>query len=152
MIKREFNKEPGINKHQLPYAMDAGLGWRARIGLIVLPDDQTIEYELRMIFDLPGVAFYVNRLYCAPTITPDTLKAMESEITRAAGLILSDLPLNLIAYGCTSGSLFIGPETIHARYSSNTAGGHLYIPHRSFSSRFQGPWYHQNLPHNTLFG
>ena len=46
MIKREFNKEPGINKHQLPYAMDAGLGWRARIGLIVLPDDQTIEYEL----------------------------------------------------------------------------------------------------------
>ncbi len=113
--KPKFDKEPVINKHQLPYAMDAGLGRRARIGLIVLPDDQTIEYELRMIFDLPGVAFYVNRLYCAPTITPDTLKAMESEITKAAGLILSDLPLNVIAYGCTSGSLFIGPEAVHAR-------------------------------------
>ncbi len=49
MIKREFNKEPGIYKRQLPYTMDAGLGRRARIGLIVLPDDQTIEYELRMI-------------------------------------------------------------------------------------------------------
>ena len=40
---------------------------------------------------------------------------MESEITKAAGLILSDLPLNVIAYGCTSGSLFIGPEAVHAR-------------------------------------
>ena len=47
-----------INKRHLPYFLDEGLGRRARIGVIVLPDDQTIEHELRMIFDLPGVAFF----------------------------------------------------------------------------------------------
>jgi maleate isomerase len=38
---------------------------------------------------------------------------MESEITRAAGLILPESSVDVMAYGCTSGSLFIGPETIH---------------------------------------
>jgi maleate isomerase len=117
--KPKFDKEPIINKHQLPYTMDAGLGRRARIGLIVLPDDQTIEYELRMIFDLPHVVFYVSRLYCASTITPKTLKAMEGEISRAAGLLLPGLPMNVIAYGCTSGTLVIGAKEVHARIQTS---------------------------------
>ncbi len=107
------DKEPVINKQNLPYKLDEGIGHRARIGIIALPDDQTIEHELRMIFDLPGVACFVNRLPCAATITPDTLKAMESEITRAASLILPELSVDVMAYGCTSGSLFIGPEAVH---------------------------------------
>jgi maleate isomerase len=115
-------KQPLIDKRQLPYTMDAGLGRRARIGLIVLPDDLTIEYELRMIFDLPDVVFYVSRLYCASTITPKTLNAMESEITRAANLIVPGLPLDVVAYGCTSGSLFIGPQKIHARIHETRPG------------------------------
>jgi hypothetical protein len=69
-----------INEQSLNYKLDDGIGHRARIGLIALPDDETIEHELRMIFDLPGVACFVNRLPCAATITPDSLKSMESEI------------------------------------------------------------------------
>ncbi|MDJ0818945.1 MAG: hypothetical protein QNJ58_22230 [Desulfobacterales bacterium] len=68
-----------------------------------------------MIFDLPGVACFVNRLPCAAAIKPDSLKAMESEITRSAGLILPQLLVDVMAFGCTSGSLLIGPETVHAR-------------------------------------
>jgi maleate isomerase len=104
---------PTIDKRDLPYSLDAGPGHRARIGLIVLPDDQTIEYELRMIFDLPGVACFVNRLPCAARITPDTLKAMEREIAGAAGLIMPASSVDVVAYGCTSGSLFIGPDAVH---------------------------------------
>ena len=107
------DKEPVINKQNMPYKLDDGIGRRARIGLIALPDDLTIEHELRMIFDLPGVACFVNRLPCAATITPDSLQAMEGEIARAAGLILPELSVDVMAYGCTSGSLFIGPESIH---------------------------------------
>ena len=44
-----------INEQNLDYKLDGGIGHRARIGLIALPDDQTIEHELRMIFDRPGV-------------------------------------------------------------------------------------------------
>jgi len=109
----ESDKEPVINKQHLPYSLDNGIGYRARIGVIALPDDQTIEYELRKIFELPEVACFVNRLPCDPKITPETLKAMGNEITRAAGLILPGMSVDVMAYGCTSGSLFIGPETVH---------------------------------------
>jgi maleate isomerase len=105
--------QPATDKRHLPYRLDDGIGHRARIGLIALPDDLTIEHELRMIFDRPGVACFVNRLPCAATITPDTLQAMEGEIARAASLILPELSVNVMACGCTSGSLFIGPESIH---------------------------------------
>ncbi len=101
-----------INEKNLAYELDDGIGHRARIGLITLPDDQTIEHELRIIFDRPGVACFANRLPCAATITPDTLKAMKGDIAAAAALILPGLKLDVMAYGCTSGSLFIGPEVI----------------------------------------
>ena len=107
------NTQPAIDKRHLPYMLDEGIGHRARIGIIALPDDLTIEHELRMLFDLPGVACFVNRLPCAATITPANLKAMEGEIARAASLILPELSVDVMAYGCTSGSLFIGPEAVH---------------------------------------
>jgi maleate isomerase len=104
-----------IDEQNIPYQMDSGLGERARIGLIVLSGDQTIEYEMRQMLELPGVSLYVNRLYCSPTITPQTLQDMESEIPRATRLIMPDFPLDVIAYGCTSGSMLIGIENVHAR-------------------------------------
>ena len=102
-----------INKQNIPYKMDGGLGERARIGLIVLSSDQTIEYEIRQMLDLPGVSFYGNRLYCSPTITPETLKDMESKIPEATRLIIPGLHLDVIAYGCTSGSMQIGIDNVH---------------------------------------
>ena len=104
-----------IDEQNIPYQMDNGLGERARIGLIVLSGDQTIEYEIRQLLDLPGVSLYGNRIYCAPTITPQTLKDMESKIPEATRLIMTGLPLDVIAYGCTSGSMQIGIENVHAR-------------------------------------
>jgi maleate isomerase len=104
-----------IDEQNISYKMDSGLGERARIGLIVLSGDQTIEYEIRQLLDLPGVSLYGNRIYCAPTITPQTLKAMESKIPEATQLIMTGLPLDVIAYGCTSGSMQIGIENVHAR-------------------------------------
>ncbi|MGD2037054.1 MAG: hypothetical protein PVH28_04165 [Desulfobacterales bacterium] len=104
-----------INKQNIPYKMDGGLGERARIGLIVLSSDQTIEYEIRQMLDLPGVSFYGNRLYCSPTITPETLKDMENKIPETTRLIIPGLHLDVVAYGCTSGSMLIGIENVHAR-------------------------------------
>jgi maleate isomerase len=104
-----------IDEQNMPFGMDGGLGERARIGLIVLSGDQTIEYEIRQLLDLPGVSLYGNRIHCAPTITPQTLKDMESKIPEATRLIMTGLPLDVIAYGCTSGSMQIGIENVHAR-------------------------------------
>ncbi len=111
----QSGKDLVIDEQNIPYQMDGGSGQRARIGLIVLSGDQTIEYEIRQLLDLPGVSLYGNRLYCAPTINPQTLKAMESKIPEATRLILTGLPLDVIAYGCTSGAMLIGIENVHAR-------------------------------------
>ena len=55
--------QPDDRSH-LPHELDGGLGARARIGLIVLATDQTIEHEWRLIFQgLDGVALYQSRIW-----------------------------------------------------------------------------------------
>lgn len=104
-----------VDRQHMPFLLDRGVGGRARIGLIVLASDQTIEYEFRRMLNLPGVGLYESRIYNAAAINPQTLKDMERGIARATELILPGLPLDVVAYACTSGAMIIGEETVHAR-------------------------------------
>lgn len=104
-----------VDRQNMPYELDAGLGDRARIGLIVLATDQTIEYEFRRLLDVPGVALYESRIYNSQTISPETLAAMEAGMTEATRVIMPGVPLDVVAYGCTSGGMVIGTENVHAR-------------------------------------
>ncbi len=135
--KKQTTDDLIIDEQNIPYKMDNGLGERARIGLIVLSGDQTIEYEMRQMLDLPGVALYGNRLYCAPTITPKTLKDMESKIPEATELIMSGLHLDVIAYGCTSGSMLIGIENVHARINEVRPEVACTVPLQAAIAAFQ---------------
>ena len=101
-----------VNIREIPFEMDAGIGARARIGIIVLATDHTIESEFRQIVTMPGVAFYESRIPNSPTINPKTLQAMESHISDHAALILPGIPFDVMAYGCTSASMVIGEERI----------------------------------------
>jgi maleate isomerase len=101
-----------LERQHMAYQLDEGIGYRARIGLIVLATDQTIEYEFRRMLTLPGVALYESRLANAPTITPETLQAMERDIPKATALLLPDLPLDVVAYACTSGAMVIGDDKV----------------------------------------
>ncbi len=104
--------ELAVNRKNMAFEMDRGVYARAAIGLIVLASDQTVEYEFRRIFDLPGVALFESRIYNDTTITPETLKAMEAGMTEAARLILPGIPLDVVAYGCTSGAMTIGDDKV----------------------------------------
>ncbi len=98
----------------MPYEMDTGMGPRGRIGLIALSGDQTIEAECRRIWALPGLAHYVTRiLHYASNVSLETLRRMEGGLTDAASLLLPGLRLEVIAFGCTSGSLSIGIPRVH---------------------------------------
>ena len=108
-----------LNIRKIPFDVDAGIGARARIGVIVLATDHTIEYEFRQIVNMPGVAFYESRIPNSPTITPETLKAMENHISDRAALILPGVPFDVMAYGCTSASMVIGER---AGIRTNTGG------------------------------
>lgn len=106
----------------LPFTMDAGVMARAAIGLVVLATDQTLEHEWRQIMQLPGVAFFEARMHNSPDITPENLAAMEKDITAAVRLIVPDVPLQVVAFGCTSGSIVIGEEQVAQRIRNARPG------------------------------
>jgi maleate isomerase len=113
----------------LPFEMDGGIGERARIGLVVLATDQTIEHEWRLVFSrLPGVALYESRLWNEVRITPATLAAMEGDIAAATRLIMPVLPLSVVAFGCTSAAMVLGEERIAARVHEARPGVPVTTP------------------------
>ncbi len=99
----------------LPFTTDAGIGARARIGLVVLASDYTMEHEFRRVFTLPGVDYYEARIFNSPQITPQTLAAMGPLITDTVNLILPGAKLDVVAFGCTSASMVLGEATVADR-------------------------------------
>ena len=113
----------------LPFDADGGIASRARIGLIVLATDYTIEHEWRRIMSgLEGVALYESRIFNDSRITPETLRAMEPRIAEAAGVILPGDDLDVVAYGCTSASMAIGEEKVFENIRSVRAGVRCTTP------------------------
>ena len=97
---------------QLPFQTDEGIGFQARIGFIVLSGDQTIEYEMRRLLDVRGVAVYTSRLFNPSVVTAENLAKMEGRITEAAQLINTVWPPHVVAFGCTSGAMVIGEQKV----------------------------------------
>jgi len=104
-----------VNRQHLPFEMDRGIAHRATIGVIVLATDQTLEHEYRRIFQIDGVALYESRIPNSPDINPTTLAAMEAGLTDAAAVIRPGPPLDVVAYGCTSGTVVIGEDAVFRR-------------------------------------
>lgn len=102
-----------VSLTHLPFTTDAGLAARARIGLVVLASDLTIEHEWRRVLaELDGVALHHARIYNDSRITPETLRAMEELIAPTAQLLLPGHPFDVVAYGCTSASMVLGEERV----------------------------------------
>ncbi len=92
---------------------DGGLGARARLGLIVLRTDQTVEHEGRQVMAaLDGVALYHARIDNDFTITPETLMAMKPRIPAAAALLPAAWAFSAVGFACTSGATVIGDGPI----------------------------------------
>jgi maleate isomerase len=103
------------SKTHMKFALDGGVAERARIGLIVLATDHTIEHEFRRIFRLDGVALYESRIHNSAQVNAATLAAMDQGMTAAAALILPGTNLDVVAYGCTSGTVVIGEDKVFQR-------------------------------------
>lgn len=103
-------------------AFAPALGWKARIGLIVLSSDHTIEFEWRGLMadaaaaegPLESVAVYAARIPNDPSISTESLGAMEARVTDTADLLLPGMPFDVVAYGCTAASMLIGPDRVRA--------------------------------------
>ena len=96
----------------LPFETGEGTGSLARIGLVVLASDYTIENEFRRVFDTPELDFYTARIANSPQVTPATLADMESRIASTASLILPGDQVDVMAYCCTSASVVLGEDVV----------------------------------------
>ncbi len=99
----------------LPFNLDQEMGMRGAIGLIVLASDQTIEQEFRHLTGFDGVFVYQSRILNDSHITPATLGAMEARLAEATAVILPGVPLDVVAFCCTSASMVIGEEQVFAQ-------------------------------------
>ncbi|RCS23086.1 ectoine utilization protein EutA [Phyllobacterium salinisoli] len=85
-----------------------------RIGLIILATDHTTEPDFRRLVASDRIGLYTARIAYANPTTPENLRRMQPELTRAASLILPDEELDAICYSCTSASVVIGDKEIQA--------------------------------------
>lgn len=113
----------------LPYDLDEGLGRRAVLGLLALASDQTIEHEFRRLIRGEGVALHVARVPNLPdSVTLDTLRTMEPHIAGQAALLLPGRHVDVVAFGCTSGTLAIGETRVSELVQSVQPGAAVTTP------------------------
>ena len=84
----------------------------SRIGLITLASDFRIEKDFNNVIYGKGIDLYCNRIRCYNPLTNETLKKMADDITDVTKEILPGQKLDCVAYGCTSGSIAAGYDSI----------------------------------------
>jgi maleate isomerase len=99
----------------MPCTLDDGPAYKAAIGLVALASDLTSEPELNIFLPKEGIGLYVNRIPMPNVVNVESLAQMEHSMTEVAAGILPDDHLDVIIYGCTSGTMTIGADVVEAK-------------------------------------
>jgi maleate isomerase len=91
------------------YALAPQGSW-PRLGLVVLSTDEVLEHEARGLLAARDIRLVHSRIRSAPAVTPASLREMQGRMPVSAGLLPDGL--DVIGYGCTSASVFIGPTSV----------------------------------------
>jgi maleate isomerase len=83
-----------------------------RVGLIALATDFRIEKDFISVIKDQNIDFFVNRIHCYFPLTSENLIKMSGTVTEISEDILPNEKLDCVVYGCTSGTIAAGYETI----------------------------------------
>ena len=86
-----------------------------RVGLIVLATDVMIEKDFLKVFNEISADLFVNRITNYNPVTSDNLKKMTNFITSVTENILPGEKIDCVVYGCTSGTIAAGYESIEKK-------------------------------------
>ncbi|MBX2833006.1 MAG: aspartate/glutamate racemase family protein [Rhodospirillales bacterium] len=110
----------------LPYIPDP-VGPAGKIGLITLATDFNSEDDLRGI--LPGdVRLFTTRIENANPVTVENLRAMAADLPRAARTLLPGYGVDVVIFGCTSGTVVTGSDKIAALINQGMPGVRVTNP------------------------
>ena len=84
----------------------------SKIGLVALSTDFSIEKDFNsLLLNLP-IDLFVNRLPFFNPLTHENLIKMTEKLTEVTKNILPNQTLDVVAYGCTSGTISAGIDQI----------------------------------------
>jgi maleate isomerase len=99
-----------------------------RLGLIALGTDLTSERDFARLVPQDRAAVHTARIAFENPTTPERLRRMQPGLTRAADLILPDIPLDAICYSCTAASVVIGDEAVAGAIQAARPGVPVVTP------------------------
>ncbi|WP_295813466.1 arylmalonate decarboxylase [uncultured Nitratireductor sp.] len=94
-----------------PPRFDAGRNARAKIGFVLLPNDQLVEEDMVRMAP-PGVGVYFSRARMPHEISTGSLAQLTQSIAETAGRILPDDTLDVVCLACTSGTVAVGEARV----------------------------------------
>lgn len=85
------------------------------MGVIALASDHAIEDELRLFLPPALASLCTTRVASADRYDAASLAATGAQLATAAALLLPGGHIDVLAYGCTSGSVVLGEATVRER-------------------------------------
>ena len=116
-----------------PQDFDGSVGFletvtEKRIGLMTLGTDLVVEGVFADMFRGVDAALFVNRVLFQNPVTMESLAAMDADLERCLENILPGLPLDVVAFGCSSGTVAIGEAQLNARIQAVKPGAKTTNP------------------------
>lgn len=100
---------------------DDGRNARAKIGFVLIPNEQTIEED--MIRHMPpGIGCYFSRATMPREISTESLARLRGSLAETAARILPDDGLDVVAFACTSGTVAVGEAAASAELAKGAPG------------------------------
>ena len=99
-----------------------------RIGLIALATDFMIERDFISVIKNKDIDFFVNRIECFNPLTKENLIKMSEKVTEVTYNILPNEDIDCIVYGCTSGTIAAGYESIEKKVKAAKPKAELSTP------------------------
>ncbi len=99
-----------------------------RVGLIALATDFMIERDFIKIIKDKEIDFFVNRIECYNPLTKENLIRMSEKVTDVTNNILPNEDIDCVVYGCTSGTIAAGYDSIEKKVKAAKPKAKLTTP------------------------
>jgi len=99
-----------------------------RVGVVTLSTDFTIEQDFRRICHNIPIDIFVNRIPFENPLTHENYLKMADHLPKIVEDILPNQKLDIVAYGCTSGTVAIGEERITSQIHKSKPGVYVTTP------------------------